>query len=320
VRVFVVMSGDRVTILSVRGGSRACLGGGVRVALVRRLSSLETLRVFPDADSFLSASQISTRGPPRKPHEMAQQVPAAVIPAGLEDEKKDKLKSVYEAMTSKATNTPQVCYHVLLAFEWNSEAAVEYLNGTPQQRAQMVLPAGLQGGNQGENPTLESVVTAGALTVADFPVSDAPLDDHANWDLAMKELLAFMNMLRHAVGVDTYAPDVLSVQTFRALLYQGVDDAQANVGAAPLRVSAEDQAAMEQRDPARNKKLRFAAYKAVVEVLQNITGEFRRERYPLGKFEYIIKLRYPERDRAHYSGFDDVTRAERRAGADPGGM
>jgi hypothetical protein len=251
---------------------------------------------------------------------MAQQVPAAVIPAGLEDEKKDKLKSVYQAMTSKETNTPQVCYHVLLAFEWNSEAAVEYLNGTPQQRAQMVLPAGLQGGNQGENPTLESVVTAGALTVADFPVSDAPYDDHANWNLAQPQLLQFMNMLRHAVGVDTYAPDVLSVETFRALLYQGVDDAQANVGAAPLRVSADEQAALEQRDPERNKKLRFAAYKAVVKVLQDITGEFRRERYPLGKFEYIIKLRYPERNTNLYAGFDDVTRAERRAGADPGGM
>ena len=136
--------------------------------------------------------QISTRGPPRKPHEMAQQVPAAVIPAGLEDEKKDKLKSVYQAMTSKETNTPQVCYHVLLAFEWNSEAAVEYLNGTPQQRAQMVLPASLQGGNQGENPTLASVVTAGALTDADFPVSDAPYDDRANWNLAQVELLKFM--------------------------------------------------------------------------------------------------------------------------------
>ena len=79
----------------------------------------------------------------------------------------------------------------------------------------------------------------------------------------------------------------------------------------------------ERRDHHR-KLFGFSAFrhrdKAVVEVLQNITGEFRRERYPLGKFEYIIKLRYPERDRAHYSGFDDVTRAERRAGADPGGM
>ena len=55
-------------------------------------------------------------------------------------------------------------------------------------------------------------------------------------------------------------------------------------------------------------------------MLQDITSELRRDRYPLGKFEYIIKRRYPERDRAHYSGFDDVTRAERRAGADPGGM
>lgn len=128
-----------------------------------------------------------------------------------------------------------------------------------------------------------------------------------------------MNMLRGAVGVDAYAPDVLSAQTFRALLYQGVDDAQVDVGAAPPSVTAEEQAAMEQRDPERNKKLRFAAYKAVVKVLQNITGEFRRERYPLGKLEYIIKLRHPERDRAHYSGFDAVTRAERRAGTHPGG-
>ena len=95
----------------------------------------KTLRVFRDADSFFSASQISTRGPPRKPHEMAQQVPAAVIPAGLEVEKREKLKSVYQAMTNKEMNTPQVCYHVLLAFEWNSEAATEYLNGTPQQRS-----------------------------------------------------------------------------------------------------------------------------------------------------------------------------------------
>ena len=251
---------------------------------------------------------------------MAQQVPAVMIPAGLEDEKKEKLKSVYQAMTNKEMNTPQVCYHVLLAFEWNSEAATEYLNGTPQQREQMVLPAVLQGGNQGENPTLESVVTAGALTVADFPVSDTPYDDHANWNLAQSEVLMFMNTLRYAVGVDAYAPDVLSAQTFRALLYQGVDDAQANAGAAPPSASPEEQAAMEQRDPARNKKLRFAAYTAVVKVLQDITGEFRRQRYPLGEFEYIIKLQYPERDRAHYSGFDDVTRAERRAGADPGGM
>lgn len=128
-----------------------------------------------------------------------------------------------------------------------------------------------------------------------------------------------MNMLRHAVGVHAYDPDVLSARTFRALLYQGVDDAQADVGAAPSSVTAEKQTAMEQRDPARDKKLRFAAYKAVVEVLQNITGEFRRERYPLGKLEYIIKLRYPERDSAHYAGFDAVTRAERRAGTHPGG-
>ena len=76
---------------------------------------------------------------------------------------------------------------------------------------------------------------------------------------------------------------------------------------------------MEQRDPARNKKLRFAAYTAVVKVLQDITGEFRRQRYPLGEFEYIIKLRYPERHTDNYSGFDAVTRAERRAGMDPGG-
>ena len=250
---------------------------------------------------------------------MAQQVPAAVIPAGLEVEKKDKLKSVYQTMTDKTTNTPQVCYHVLLAFEWNSEATTEYLNGTPQQREQMVLPAALQGGNQGENLTLERAVTAGALTVADFPISDAPYDDRANWNLAHLELLSFMNMLRLAVGADAYAPDVLSVETFRALLYQGVDDAQANVGAAPVRVSAEDQAAMEQRDSERNKRMRFAAYKAVVEVLQSITGEFRGERYPLGKFEFIIKLRYPERHTDNYSGFDAVTRAERRAGMDPGG-
>lgn len=180
VRVFVVMSEDRVTILSVRCCSRACLGGGVRVAFDRRLSSRETLHVFPDADSFFFASQISTRARPRKPHEMAQQVPTAVIPAGLEAEKRDKLASVYQAMTDKETNTPQVCFHVLLAFGWDSEPVKEYLNGTPQQREGMVLPAGLQGGNQGENPTLESVVTAGALTVADFPVSDVPYDDHAN--------------------------------------------------------------------------------------------------------------------------------------------
>ena len=250
---------------------------------------------------------------------MAQQVPAAVIPAGLEVEKKDKLKSVYQAMSDKATNTPQVCYHVLLAFEWNSEAATEYLNGTPQQREQMVLPAGLQGGNQGENPTLASVVTAGALTDADFPVSDAPYDDRANWNLAQVELLKFMNTLRQAVGVDAYDPDALSADTFRALLYQGVDNAKAGAFAAPPHVSAEEQAAMEQLNAARNRGLRFAAYKAVVKVLQEITGDFRRERYPLGKFEYIIKLRYPERDKAIYSGFNPVTRAERRAGMDPGG-
>ena len=250
---------------------------------------------------------------------MAQQVPAAVIPAGLEVEKQDKLKSVYQAMTSKETNTPQVCYHVLLAFEWNSEAATEYLNGTPQQREEMVLPAGLQGGNQGENPTLASVVTAGALTDADFPVSDAPFDDRANWDLAHLELLSFMNMLRLAVGDDAYAPDVLSADTFRSLLYQGVDDTQAGAFAAPPSASPEEQAAMELRDPTRNRKLRFAAYKAVVKVLQDITGDFRRERYPLGKFEYIIKLRYPEGERANYSGFNPVTRAERREGMDPGG-
>jgi hypothetical protein len=44
VRVFVVMSGDMVTILSVRGGSRACLRGGVRAALVRD---------FPDGKTTL---------------------------------------------------------------------------------------------------------------------------------------------------------------------------------------------------------------------------------------------------------------------------
>jgi hypothetical protein len=250
---------------------------------------------------------------------MAQQVPAAVIPAGLEVEKQDKLKSVYQAMSDKATNTPQVCYHALLAFEWNSEPAKEYLNGTPQERAEMVLPAGLQDGNQGENQTLESVVTAGALTDADFPVSDAPFDDRANWDLAHLELLSFMNMLRLAVGDDAYAPDVLSADTFRALLYQGVDDTQAGAFAAPPSASPEEQAAMELRGRERNRKLRFAAYKAVVKVLQDITGDFRRERYPLGKFEYIIKLRYPERERANYSGFNPVTRAERREGMDPGG-
>ena len=73
----------------------------------------KTLRVFRDADSFFSASQISTRGPPRKPHEMAQQVPAMVIPAGLEDEKKEKLKSVYQAMTNKRpsrSNKPSGLY------------------------------------------------------------------------------------------------------------------------------------------------------------------------------------------------------------------
>ncbi len=243
-----------------------------------------------------------------------------MIPAGLEVEKREKLASVYQAMTDKETNTPQVCYHVLLAFEWNSEAAEEYLKGTTQQREQMVLPAGLQGGNQGENPTLESIVTAGALTVADFPVSDAPFDDHVNWNLAQVELLSFMNALRLAVGVDAYPPDVLSAETFHALLYQGVDDAQADAGVATPSASPEEQAAMEQRDPALNRKLRFAAYKAVVKVLQKITGKFRRERYPLGKFEYIIKLRYPERNTDLYAGFDAVTRAERRAGADTGGM
>ena len=67
-------------------------------------------------------------------------------------------------------------------------------------------------GNQGENPTLESIVTAGALTVADFPVSDAPFDDHVNWNLAQVELLSFMNALRLAVGVDAYPPDVLSAR------------------------------------------------------------------------------------------------------------
>jgi hypothetical protein len=162
-------------------------------------------------------------------------------------------------------------------------------------------------------------VTSGALTVADFPVSEAPFDDHANWNLAQVELLSFMNMLRLAVGDDAYAPDVLSADTFRALLYQGVDDAHADAFAAPPSASPEEQAAMELRDRERNKKLRFAAYKAVVKVLQDITGEFRSQRYPLGKFEYIIKLRYPERERANYSGFNPVTRAERREGMDPGG-
>ena len=73
-----------------------------------------------------------------------------------------------------------------------------------------------------------------------------------------------MNTLRLAVGVHAYAPDVLSVRTFRALLYQGVDDAHADVDVAPPSASPEDQAAMEQRDPTRNKKLRFAVYTAVV--------------------------------------------------------
>ena len=268
---------------------------------------------------FFRGADLAARSPPET-HEMAQEVPPAVIPAGLEVEKREKLASVYQAMTDKETNTPQVCYHVLLAFDWTSEPAIEYLNSTPQQREQMDLPAGLQGGNQGENPTLTSVVTAGALTAADFPVSDAPFDDHANWKLAQVELLSFMNALRHAVGVDAYAPDVLSVETFHALLYQGVDDAHADAGVAPPSASLEEQAAMEQRDPARNKKLRFAAYTAVIKVLQNITGEFRGERYPLGKFEYIIKLRYPERNTDLYAGFDAVTRAERRAGEDPGWM
>ena len=69
---------------------------------------------------------------------------------------------------------------------------------------------------------------------------------------------------------------------------------------------------MEQLNAARNKGLRFAAYKAVVKVLEDITGDFRVERYPLGKFDNIIKLRYPERDKDNYSGSNPVIRAERR--------
>ena len=69
------------------------------MALDPRLSSRETLRfVFPDADSDFSAADLAAR-PPWKPHEMAQQVPSAVIPADLKDEKRENLASVHQAMT-----------------------------------------------------------------------------------------------------------------------------------------------------------------------------------------------------------------------------
>ena len=99
-RVFVVMSGDRLTILSVRGCSCACLGGGA-------WRSIETFFAkdsrFPRCAESVFL-QISRRAPqPWKPHEMAQQVAPAVIPAGLEDEKREKLASVFQAMTDKET-------------------------------------------------------------------------------------------------------------------------------------------------------------------------------------------------------------------------
>ena len=101
-----------MTIISVRGGSIACLGGGVR-ALVspEDFPRARGTSRFPRRRFVFLRRTLATR-PPRKPHEMAKQVPAAVIPAGFEAEKRDKLAPVYHAMTEEEMNTPHVCYHI----------------------------------------------------------------------------------------------------------------------------------------------------------------------------------------------------------------
>lgn len=218
------------------------------------------------------------------------------------DEQKAGIRNVRAAVTASNVEV-QICYAALLRFDGDTANAINFLlHGQDADGA-----AGC--GGEGAAPAVDfAAAVMMDLASAQYSVSGAPYNDRENYTIAFARFLAFNNHLKEVVGEENVEP--LFAKMVRALLHQGSSGLSRGALVPPEVTSSDAQAFEYRRNPARNRQLRYMAYLSIVKVLQKATREWKGGRFPLGAFELIIKLRYPERERGHYIGF--------RAGGDDG--